>query len=330
MKFSLRLNNDRPMAEYLQLAKAAESGSFDQFWVTHDLFQRSAPIILTAVAGVTERLKLGTAIVNPYTINPAELAMLAATLDEASNGRFILGLGSGAGDFLKWIGIEQKLPLTAVKETTEVIRRLLAGERAALDGRFMQWTDQAYLRFKPGRQIPIYLGAMGPKMLTAIGEWADGGLPLLFPPEHYTTVLPYIQNGAQEAGRSLDDIDIAGCVWCSVSEDRQAAQAVLKGRIAYYGYALGPMIWGELGLHKEDFAQIEQAMVVENNPEKAKSFVTEDMLAVGVVGGPIDLIHRIEQLAALGVQHISLGPPLGPDPLVAVEVIGREVIPYFR
>jgi 5,10-methylenetetrahydromethanopterin reductase len=330
MKFSLRLNNDRPMAEYLQLAKAAESGGFDQFWVTHDLFQRSAPIILTAVASVTERLKLGTAIVNPYTINPAELAMLAATLDEASNGRFILGLGSGAGDFLKWIGIEQKLPLTAVKETTEVIRRLMAGERAALDGRFLQWTEQAYLRFKPGRQIPIYLGAMGPKMLTAIGEWADGGLPLLFPPEHYTTVLPYIQSGAQTAGRSLDDLDIAGCVWCSVSEDRQAAQDVLKGRIAYYGYALGPMIWGELGLHKEDFTQIEQAMVVENNPEKAKSFVTEDMLAVGVVGGPNDLITRIEKLAGMGLQHISLGPPLGPDPLAAVEVIGREVIPYFR
>jgi len=330
MKFSLRLNNDRPMAEYLQLAKAAESGGFDQFWVTHDLFQRSAPIILTAVAGVTERLKLGTAIVNPYTINPAELAMLAATLDEASHGRFILGLGSGAGDFLKWIGIEQKLPLTAVKETTEVIRKLMAGEHAALGGRFLQWTEQAYLRFKPGRQIPIYLGAMGPKMLTAIGVWADGGLPLLFPPEHYTTVLPYIQNGAQEAGRSLDDLDIAGCVWCSVSEDRQAAQEVLKGRIAYYGYALGPMIWGELGLHKADFTQIEQAMVVENNPEKAKSLVTEDMLAVGVVGGPADLIRRIEKLAALGLQHISLGPPLGPDPLAAVEVIGREVIPYFR
>ena len=95
-------------------------------------------------------------------------------------------------------------------------------------------------------------------------------------------------------------------------------------------YALGPMIWGELGLHKEDFAQIEQAMVVENNPEKAKSFVTEEMLAVGVVGGPVDLIRRIEKLAGLGLQHISLGPPLGPDLLAAVEVIGREVIPYFR
>jgi 5,10-methylenetetrahydromethanopterin reductase len=330
MKFSLRLNNDRALSDYVALAKAAEQGGFDQFWVTHDLFWHSAPVILTVVAGVTERIGLGTAIVNPYTINPAELAMIAVSLDEACHGRFNLGIGSGAGDFLKWIGIEQQRPLTAIKETAVAIRRLVAGEHTALAGRFLHWTEQAYMRFKPHRPIPIYLGAIGPKMLKAIGEWADGGLPLLFPPEHYASVQSYIRSGALEAGRSLDSIDISGCVWCSMSADRDAAIDLLKGRVAYYGYALGPTIWGDLGLNKEDFAEIEHAMVVERDPEKAKSFVTDQMLAVGIVGGPTDLINRIEKLAGMGLQHINLGPPLGPDPLESVEAIGREVIPYFR
>ncbi len=330
MKFSVRLNNDLPVADYVRLAQAAEAVGFDQFWVSNDLFLRSAPIILTAVAGATRKIEIGTCIVNPYTLNPAEMAMMAATLDEASGGRFNLGLGSGAAQFLKWIGIEQTRPLAAVAETTAVIRRLMAGGRAAINGRFLHWTDEAYLRFTPRRQIPVYLGAMSPHMLTAIGEWADGGLPLLFPPEHYANVLPYIQRGAQAAGRSLDDIDLAACVWCSISTDRDAAIDVLKEKIAYYGHALSPLIWQQLGLTGEDFAPLEQAMMVEHDVAKAKSLVTEQMLAIGIVGTPADLIQRLEKLVAMGVRHLSLGPPLGPDPLAAIEAVGRDVIPYFR
>ena len=193
MRFSLRLNNDLPVRDYITLAQAAEAAGFDQFWVSHDLFFRSATVILTAVAGATSRIEIGSCIFNPYSINPAELAMFAATLDEFSGGRFNLGLSSGAGDFLKWVGIKQQKPRTAVIETVEVLNRLLSGERAAYDVEFLQWTDEAYLRFAPRRRVPIYLGAMGPQMLREIGRVADGGLPLLFPPEHYKNVRPYIE-----------------------------------------------------------------------------------------------------------------------------------------
>jgi 5,10-methylenetetrahydromethanopterin reductase len=263
-------------------------------------------------------------------LHPAELAMLAATLDEVSGGRFNLGFGAGAAQFLKWVGIEQTLPLTAVTETAVVIRRLLNGERVEFSGRFLQWTNEAYLRFTPSRQVPIYLAAMSPNMLKAIGEWADGGLPLLFPPEHYANVLPYIQAGAQSVGRSLETIDLAACVWCSIADDRDAALDVLKEKIAYYGHALSPLIWQQLGLTAADFAPLEHAMMVEHDVEKAKSLVTDPMLAIGLVGTPRELIPRLEQLVALGVHHLSFGPPLGPDPLAAVEAIGRELIPYFR
>ncbi|MBX3082146.1 MAG: LLM class flavin-dependent oxidoreductase [Anaerolineae bacterium] len=330
MKFSLRFNNDLPAAEYVKMAQAAEQAGFDQFWVSNDLFLRSSPVILTAVATATTRIEIGTCILNPYSFDPAEMAMMAATLDELSGGRFNLGLGSGAASFLKWIGIDQQLPLTAVQETAQAMRALLMGERAAVAGKFLHWTDEAYLRFKPQRPVPIYLGAMSPKMLQAIGAWADGGLPLLFPPEHYATVLPYIRAGADAAGRSLDQIDIAACVWCSVSEDRAAAVDALSEKIAYYGHAMSPLIWSELGLTAADFAPLEQAVMVENDMAKAKALVTEPMLRIGIVGTPKELIQRLEALVAMGVKHLSFGPPLGPDPLEAVSVIGREVIPYFR
>lgn len=330
MKFSLRLNNDHPVKDYVRLAVAAEQGGFDQFWVSDDLFLRSSPVILTAVAVATQRIELGTCIVNPYTLNPAEMAMMAATLDEVSGGRFNLGLSSGAADFLGWIGLEAAQPRTAVIETIEVMNRLLSGERAAHHGKFLRWTKEAYLRFQPLRRVPIYIGAMSPKMLAEIGRIADGGLPLLFPPEHYDNVMPYIRHGAASAGRDVATIDVAACIWCSVSDDKAAAEDILKEKIAYYGHALSTTILANLGLTHDDFVDIERMVMTEKDIEKAKSLVTPTMLQIGIAGTSGDLIARLEKLVERGVKHISLGPPLGPDIHQAIAVIGREVIPHFR
>lgn len=323
MRFSLRLNNDLPVTDYIELARTAESVGFDQFWVSHDLFVRSAPIILSAVAQATERIQIGTCIVNPYTMHPAEIAMMSATLDELSGGRFNLGLGAGAAEFLKWVGIPQKRPLSDTRRSIEQISAVLSGRPAP------DWEPEAYLRF-PARRVPIYVAAMSPNMLRLAGEIADGVLPLLFPPEHYETVQPLIAEGAEYGGRSLAEVDIAACVWCSVSSDRVAAENALKDKIAYYGHALSPLIRQRLGVTQEDFRPIERALMTERDPAKARSLVDERMLRIGIVGTPEDLILRLEQLVRLGVRHLSFGPPLGPNPIAAVEGIGRVVIPHFR
>jgi 5,10-methylenetetrahydromethanopterin reductase len=329
VRFSVRFNNDRPVSEYIALARAAEAAGFSQFWVSDDLFLRSAPVILTTVAGATSRIGLGTCILNPYTLHPSEMAMIAATLDEVSNGRFLLGLAAGANDFLKWVGLEQTRPLATVRETVEVVRQLLRGDRVAFDGAALRgWTPEAYLRF-PSRPVPIYIGALGPQMLQLTGEIADGGLPLLFPPEHYQTVAGYVAAGAGKAGRALDDLDLAACIWCSIAEDRAAAEAVLRDKVAYYGHALGPLIYDRLGVSREEFLPIEQALQRDRDPARARALVTPAMLRIGIAGGPRELIPRLEGLAALGVRHLSLGPPLGPDPLAAIQTLGREVLPLF-
>ena len=329
MRFSLRLNNDLPVHEYIRLAKAAESAGFDQFWVSDDLFLRGAFVILTAVAAQTTRIQVGTCIVNPYTMNPAEIAMHAAALDEFSGGRFNLGISAGAGEFLKWIDLKSDKPLTAVRESIRAINALLSGETAEMDELFLRWSREAYLRF-PAKRVPVYIGALSPNMLRAVGELADGGLPLLFPPEHYETVMPYIREGAQAAGRHIDEIDVAACIWCSIADDYAAAADVLRGKIAYYGHALSPLILERLGVTQDEFIPIEQAIMVERDEAKAKALVTDKMLRIGIVGTTHDLIERLERLIALGVRHISLGPPLGPDPLAMIEAVGRDVLPHFR
>jgi 5,10-methylenetetrahydromethanopterin reductase len=324
MKFSLRLNNDLTVAEYVALARAAEAAGFDQFWVSNDLFLRSVPVVLAAVAQATERIEIGTCVVNPSTMHPAEIAMLAATLDELSGGRFNLGIAAGGSELLKWVNIAHERPLAETRRAIDLIRALFDG--APAEG----WTAEAYLRFPVARRVPIYLGAMGPKMLRLAGEVADGVLPLLFPPEHFATVHSLVAEGAASAGRRLDDIDLAACIWVSVSDDAAAAETVLRDKIAYYGAGLSPLILGRLGVTKDEFRPIERAIMTERDPDKARALVTEKMLRIGIVGTAEDLIARLETLVAMGARHLSFGPPLGPDPLAAVEQIGQVVIPHFR
>ncbi len=324
MKFSLRFNNDLTIPEYVALAQAAERAGFDQFWVSNDLFLRSVPVILAAVALATTRIEIGTCVVNPYTIHPAELAMMAATLDEMSGGRFNLGIAAGGVDLLKWVNIPQPHPLADTRTAIRQINAMLSG------GTDAGWTPEAYLRFPASRRVPIYLGAMGPQMLRLAGEIADGALPLLFPPEHFATVLPLIAAGRAKAGRTMDDFDLAACIWVSLGGDRQAAEDVLRDKIAYYGRGLGSLILGRLGVTRDDFAPIEHALQTERDPEKARALVTDDMLRIGVVGTPNDLIPRLETLVRMGATHLSFGPPLGPDPLAAVELLGTHVLPHFR
>ena len=329
MRFSVRVNNDLRVAEVVALARAAEGAGFDQFWVSNDLFLRSALAILPAVVLATSSIQVGTGILNPYTLHPGEIAMFAATMDELSGNRFNLGLAAGAGEFLKWVGIEQGSTLAALRETVDTVRRLQRGERVAYPGQFLHWSNEAYLRFEAPRLTPIYIGAMGPKMLALSGELADGVLPLLFPPEHYFGVRPLVEAGVAQRDPALGPLDFAACVWVSLAPDRNAARRVLAQKIAYYGHALGPLLWERLGVTREDFLPIEQAMMVERDEARAIALVDERMLRIGIVGTARDVIERLEPLVAAGARHLSFGPPLGPDPLAAIQLLG-QVVAHFR
>jgi 5,10-methylenetetrahydromethanopterin reductase len=228
------------------------------------------------------------------------------------------------------VGIRRELPLTRVLETIQVLRRLFDGESVEFEGRTLRgWRPEAYLRF-PSHPVPIYVGAMSPRMLRAIGRVADGGLPLLFPPEHFATVMTHIRAGLHEARRAEAEVDVAACIWCSVAADGRLAEDVLRDKIAYYGASLSPLILDALGVERRDFEPIRAAIAADRDPVRARAMVTPRMLRIGVAGTARQLVPRLEALVKLGAQHLSFGPPLGPDPLAAIELLGREVLPYFR
>lgn len=158
----------------------------------------------------------------------------------------------------------------------------------------------------------------------------DGVLPLLFPPEHYFTVRPLVANGERKRAQGALALDLAACIWVSLSEDRAAARRVLARKVAYYGHALSPLIWERLDVTQAEFAPITDALMVRRDEESALAMVDERMLAIGVVGGAEEVIARLEPLVAAGVRHLSFGPPLGPNPLAAVELLGTRVLPHFR
>jgi 5,10-methylenetetrahydromethanopterin reductase len=332
LQFSISFNSGNgTTAQALELAMMAEKHGLDCVWYCQDLFQRDVWVFLTAVATKTTKIDLGTGIVTPYTENPAEITMHAATLDEYSRGRVRLGISVGAVEFLRWVGINAHHPISGMRESISIIRRLVGGERVKHNGRvFKGWTEDAYLRFKPLRpSIPIYLGAQSPRLLELTGEIADGALPLLFPPEYFTEVLRYIKKGTVKAGRNLDELDIVGCLWFSVAKEPEKAKEALRDLVTYYGPHLAEDMIKTIGLEFEDFDQIREAYSHREN-ETARKLMTDQMADLAIHGTPDECVERLDKLVKKGLKHIRFGPPLGPDPRETIRIIGEDIIPHFK
>jgi 5,10-methylenetetrahydromethanopterin reductase len=332
MRFGLRLADWFGTTQNMvELAVLAEKNGFHSCWVSHDVFMRSSFVTLTSIADHTNRLVLGNTILNPYTTNPAELAMYLASLDELTGGRAVCGISAGSLEYMSWLGIPAKKPLTRTKEAVDLIRMLLAGEVVKYQGSEFSWSEQCYMRFKPLRaKIPVYIGGQGDKMLAYSGAAGDGALPLLYPPDFADYAVEKITEGARQAGKKGEDVDIAGCVWMSIARDRDSAVTdPLKELVAYFGPLLGEKGLGSVGLSHEEFAPVQSTFRAKGVKEASK-LVTPKMLRLAVHGSPDDCLSRLEKLEKAGVDEVLIGAPLGPDPRTSIEIIGKDIIPRFR
>ena len=315
MKFGIRFNSDSgTIREVVRWAQLAEELGFDDFWYCQDLMKRDAWVTLTAVAAATRRIRVGTCIVNPFSASPAEIAMHAASLQEFSEGRFVLGIGPGDPPYLAWIGQRQARPRAGLAEAVGLLRRLLRGEEAGAVGEiFSGWDPTARLRFDlPSQPIPIYIGGQGPRVLELMGELGDGGLPILFPPETVDLVGERVRAGAARVGRSLEGFDLAACVWWSVAETRREAEQALRYLVAYYGPSLRAETLAPIGLSPADFDPIRAAWQA-GAMEQAMNQLTPPMFRLAIYGDPQDMLAKLRWLAARGITQINIGPPLGPD-----------------
>lgn len=329
--FSVRIGHDpRGIAGLTDLAVHAEAMGFDQVWTGNDLFGGPGIVTIASMLMATSRITVGSAVLDPVSIHPVQLAQLAAGYQEVSGDRFVLGLGAGSDVFFARAGIEPARPVPRTRAALVAIRELAAGRSpAGADGAGPGWHAQAQIQTP--RPVPIYVGAMGPRMLEMAGRLADGALPLCLPPSQVHDAIAQIARGAAAAGRAADELDVAACVWCAIDGDRAVARRALARHIALYSGSLSTDALLANGLDPDEFART-QALMDEGREDAAVAAVlsSSSMLSLGIVGGAEEVLEQCGALLDAGARHLSFGPPLGPSPGEALRLLGQRVLPQLR
>jgi alkanesulfonate monooxygenase SsuD/methylene tetrahydromethanopterin reductase-like flavin-dependent oxidoreductase (luciferase family) len=229
--------------------------------------------------------------------------MSAATLDELSNGRAILGLGSsGAGVVERWHGIHYERPLTRVRETVAIARLALSGAATDFQGSVFHVSGFKLAMDRPQHKIPIYVAALGPKMLNLAGEIADGVLLYLHPLSLIPNAIDVVRKGADKAGRQIE-VDVAALLPTAVSENRREARYGVARAIAYYVGGMGSYyrrLIGESGFESEA-SKISSAWG-RGDRMSATAAVSDRLIdSVAVAGSPDECRRRLQDFRNSGV-----------------------------
>jgi 5,10-methylenetetrahydromethanopterin reductase len=286
-RVALYLQDAHDLRDGLDYVQYAEKRGFEAVWQAESRLVRDAVVPMAAYAAVTERLKVGSGVINNWTRNIGLLAATYLTLDDLAPDRIICGIGAWWDPLARNVGIERKKPLTAMRETVEVLRRLLNMEHVTFHGQFVHVDgielDVVHGRREP-RNVPIMIGATGDKMMELTGEISDGVvLNYCVPPEYNDRALELLARGAKKAGRTLDDVDRPQLVVCSVDHDRERAIDTTRELLTQY-LAQQPHIAKASGVSQDVVDQIQSILgwpATKEQIQQAKHLV------------PVELIHRI-------------------------------------
>ena len=296
--------------EQLKLVLEAERLGYDSVW-SAEAYGSDAATILGWLSQATSRIRLGSAIFQMPARSPAMTAMTAATLDQLSGGRFILGIGpSGPVVAEGWHGQRFARQLQRTREYVAVVRKALARERLEFSGE----TLELPLTDGPGKALKL---TIGPKNTTLAAEIADGWIPFLFSPEHVAEVRPLLEEGfarADGGGKGLGDFDIAPNVNAFVSDDVQSARDAMRPFIALY---VGGMGSREKNFYNaavrrygfEDAAQRIQDLYLEGHKEEAAAAIPDELIdALSLCGPPDRVRDRLRTYEAAGVGTLIVSP----------------------
>jgi F420-dependent oxidoreductase-like protein len=223
----------RSLDAALERVRLAEELGYASVFTTH-IAGRDSLTVLAAYATVTQNVKLGTGVIPIYTRGPAAMAQTAATVDEISKGRLILGLGvSHKVTVENWYGQEIDKPVTSMREYVAALRAILAGEEPPESERFP--TRFRFMGFEPRADLPIYIAGLSPNMLELAGEVGDGVILWLCTPEYIReVVIPHVREGRRKAGKNLDGFDIVAAVPSAVTDEADGARATLRADLGPY------------------------------------------------------------------------------------------------
>jgi F420-dependent oxidoreductase-like protein len=307
--------------DQLNIVQEAERLGYDSVW-TAEAYGSDSATILGWLAGQTTKIRLGSGIFQMPGRSPAMTAMTAATIDQLSDGRMILGIGSSGPQVAEgWHGQRFAKQLQRTREYVAVVRMALARERVEFHGE----TLELPLPDGPGKalkltiapvqeRIPIYLAAIGPKNTALAGEIADGWIPTLFSPEHVSELRPLLEEGAARSGRSLEGFDIAPTVNVFITDDLEGARDAMRPFIALYV--------GGMGSRKQNFynnlvqrygfadeAKVIQDLYLEGKREEAMAAIPNKLIDIVSLCGPPDFVkERLEVYRDAGVGTLGVTP----------------------
>ncbi|MFW6385899.1 MAG: 5,10-methylenetetrahydromethanopterin reductase [Candidatus Hadarchaeota archaeon] len=327
MKFGVELVPYYQTSEMVELAKEVEEHEFDYLWISDHYHRRYIYPVLTQMAGETSRINLGPGVTNPYLTHPTVIASAIATVDEISKGRATLGISAGDPSFLNSVGIKQDLPITRVREAIKITQRLLSGEKVDFSGEVFT-CNGAKLGFKPPHNIPIYVGGRGPQMMQLAGSIADGALFNACHPRDLSECLEYVEEGLKKRDLEADQFDSVAYMATSIGDDEKEARDKARAVTSFVA-ASAPQTTIEREKLDMDLINEIRSRLMNGEVKKAKEKVTPKMIDLFSVSGNIQRLEdRIEEVKKLGIFHIVIGSPIGPDMHEALEKIGSLISRY--
>jgi 5,10-methylenetetrahydromethanopterin reductase len=316
---ALYLQDAHAIRDGIELVRYAEQQGFAAVWQADSRLVRDAVVPMAAFAATTDRIKVGSGVIDCWTRNPARLASTFSTLDDLAPGRIICGLGAWWDPLARKVGINRERPLTVMREVVTVVRALLNNETVTFDGYFAKLDgvelDYVHQERRP-KHVPIYIGATGLQMMELTGEIADGAvLNYLVSPAYNTGALAALERGAAKAGRTIDQIDRPQLVVCSVDRDRRAALDNARLLVTQY---LGqqPHIMKASGVPQELLDEIGKVLTwpaTHDEVVAASKLVPDDIVQMITASGEPDEVRaKVAEYVATGCTCPILYP-LGDD-----------------
>jgi len=313
----------------LRAARVAEDLGYDSIWIpeawAYEQFQLLAEIALS-----TTRLKLATGIANVFSRTPGLLAMSAATLDEISEGRVILGLGtSGKMVVENFHGVPYVKPLTRLRETVGIMRALWRGDRLSPEMSSLFDARHFKLEMKPLRpDIPVYIASLQDRAIREIGRVADGWVPTFWPYKHLRDGIALIQDGAREAGRDATPIEVAPFLAVIPMDDVAMARALIKPLVSFYIGGMGTYyhaLFCRYGF--KDNADCVRELYNSGNRREAATAVSDELIdAIAICGPAAHCREKLAEWQAHGMGSALLNLPTG-VPAEVTEQVLRDLAP---
>lgn len=329
-RMALYLQDAHDLRDGLEYVKYAEARGFEAVWQAESRLVRDAIVPMAAYAAVTSRLKVGSGVINNWTRNIGLLASTFLTLDDLAPNRIICGIGAWWDPLARNVGIERKKPLTAMRETVIVLKRLLNMERVTFDGEFIHVNgielDVVHGRKEP-RNVPIYIGATGDNMMEMTGEIADGAvLNYCVPPEYNLKALELLEQGARKVGRTLAEIDRPQLIVCSVDKDHDKAIDTTRELLTQY-LAQQPHIAKASGVSMDVVEKIQSILGWPATHEqiiKAKHLVPEELIhRITASGTPEEAKNKVAEYCRNGCTCPILYP-VGGDVHLLIDTFAQN------